>query len=242
MINAYPSIMAVNRYQTHKDYYRVGAVSAVSGGKTNTIRRMLDLPYEELAYKQFAQAAAKDVSQFVKSAQTVKQSAQTLITTSSNLTSNSTALPASSSAEDQQAALTQKIQDFIQTYNDFQDQLVGTPDLVNSAFLQGLEVAAKPLSLKQLGITKQDTGQLGLDVDTLVGQMKSQVSAVSTSLNHLTSFASSLVNTINRMQQLPSASFFQLSSSPLKPYGQYQSQLQSYLPVPMRGILLDAKM
>ena len=38
MINAYPSVLAVNRYQTHKDYYRVSAVSAVTGGKSNTIR------------------------------------------------------------------------------------------------------------------------------------------------------------------------------------------------------------
>lgn len=223
MINAYPSVMAVNRYQTHKDYYRVGAVSAVSGGKSNTIRRMLDLPYEQLSYKQYAQTAAKDVAGFVQSTQSLKQSAQTLVNTS-------------------QPNITQNIQKFIYTYNELQDQLEDSPDYVSHALLQGLEGAADPNSLHDLGITKQDDGKLILQADVLEGQLKQPNGIDHKSLLNLTSFASSLVSNIDHLQQLPSASLFQLSSSPLNPYGQYQSQLGAYLPVPMRGLLLDAKM
>lgn len=240
MINAYPSVMAVNRYQTHKDYYRVGSVSAVSGGKSNTIRRMLDLPYEGLAYKQFAQTAAKDVAGFVQSAQNVKQSAQTLVNTSLASSTNS---PADSMPpKESQNNITQRIQDFIHTYNKLQDQLGDSPNYVNHALLQGLEGAAKPNTLHDLGITKQDDRKLIFQADVLEGQLKQTNGIDRKSLLNLTSFASSLVSSIDRLQQLPSVSLFQLSSSPLKPYGQYQSQLGAYLPVPMRGLLLDAKM
>ncbi|KRF09588.1 hypothetical protein ASG89_15315 [Paenibacillus sp. Soil766] len=231
MINAYPSVMAVNRYQTHKDYYRVGAVSAVNGGKSNTIRRMLDLPYEQLAYKQFAQTAAKDVAGLVQSTQNVKLSAQTLVnTTAFNLTKES------------HTDITQNLQTFVHTYNELQDQLGDAPDYVSHALLQGLEGAAKPSTLHDLGITKSDTGKLTLQPEVLEKQLNQPSGINRTSLFDLANFASSLVGSIDRLQQLPSVSLFQLSSSPLKPYGQYQSQLEAYLPVPMRGILLDAKM
>jgi hypothetical protein len=237
MINAYPNVMAVSRYQTHKDYARVGAVSAVSGGKSNTIRRMLDLPFEQLAYKQFAQTAAKDVADLVQSTQTVKQSAQTLVNTT--LTANSSSDTVQT--DDSPSSITEKIKNFVHTYNKFQDQLGEAPDYVSHTLLQSLEGAAKPYSLQELGITKQEDGKLSLQADVLANQMN-QVDAIPNSLKNLNRLAGSLVNTIDRMQQLPSSSLFQLSSSPLRPYGQYQSQLAAYLPVPMRGLLLDAKM
>ncbi|MNY12964.1 hypothetical protein D3C86_1460720 [compost metagenome] len=189
--------MAVNRYQTHKDYFRVGSVSAVSGGKSTTIRRTLDLPYEQLAYKQFAQNAAKDVAGVVQSTENVKQSAQSLVNT--NVTS--------------QTNITQKVQDFIHTYHTWQDQLEDSPDYISHPQLQDLEK-----------------------------QLKQPDELDRKSLMNLTSFAGSLANRIDRLQQLPSASMFELSASPLNPYSQYQSQLSAYLPVPMRGLLVDAKM
>ncbi|CAH1209926.1 hypothetical protein PAECIP111891_03443 [Paenibacillus allorhizoplanae] len=231
MINAYPSVMAVNRYQTHKDYYRVGAVSAVTGGKSNTIRRMLDLPYEQLAYKQFAQRAAKDVAGLVQSTETVKQSAQTLVNTT-----------AYAPTKELQADITQNLQTFIHTYNELQDQLGDSPDYVSHALLQSLERAAKSGTLHDLGITKSDNGKLMLQPEVLEKQLNQPGGIHPKSLLDLTNFASSLVSRIDRLQQLPSVSLFQLSASPLKPFGQYQSQLEAYLPVPMRGILLDAKM
>ncbi|WNR45524.1 hypothetical protein [Paenibacillus roseipurpureus] len=239
MINAYPSVMAVNRYQTHKDYYRVSAVSAVSGGKSNTIRRILDLPYEELAYKQFAQSAAKDVAGFISSAQLVKNSAQSVNT---RLAASSTGFNQSLASEDQSPPITETIQQFVDTYNNFQDQLGDAPDYISHGLLQGLEGVAKPFSLQALGITKQENGKLSLQADVLAGQVSQPASEVATSLNNLASLAGTMMNTISRLQQLPSASLFQLAESPLKPYGQYRSQLQAYLPIPMRGLLLDAKM
>ena len=231
MINAYPSVMAVNRYQTHKDYYRVGAVSAVSGGKSTTIRRMLDLPYEQLAYKQFAQTAAKDVAGLVQSTNNVKQSAQTLV--------NATAL---TRLNESQSDITQNLQTFIQTYNELQDQLGDSPDYVSQALLQSLEGAAKPSTLHDLGITTSDDGKLTLQPEALEKQLIPPNGLLGKSLLSLTNFASSLVNHIDRLHELPSVSLFQLSTSPLKPYGQYQSRLEAYLPVPMRGLLLDAKL
>lgn len=231
MINAYPSVMAVNRYQTHKDYYRVGAVSAVSGGKSTTIRRMLDLPYEQLAYKQFAQTAAKDVAGIVQSANNVKQSAQTLVKTT-----------AFTPPIESQSDITENLQAFIQTYNELQDQLGDSPDYVSHALLQNLEGAAKPSTLRDLGITTSDNGKLTLQPEALAKQPNQPSGILGKSLLDLTNFASSLVSRIDLLQQQPSVSLFQLSSSPLKPYGQYQSRLEAYLPVPMRGILLDTKL
>ncbi|MDR6554179.1 hypothetical protein [Paenibacillus qinlingensis] len=237
MINAYPSVMAVNRYQTHKDYYRVGAVSGVAGGKTTTIRRMLDLPFEQLAYKQFAKTAAKDVANFVQTADNVKRSAQSLVHSTLAPTMNTHELSEASSAN-----IADNIQTFIHTYNDLQDQLGDSPDYVSHALLLGLEGAAGSTTLHDLGISKNTEGKLVLQADVLEEQRKQPIGMDRQNLLTLNKFASSLVSNIDRLLQQPAVSLFQLSDSPLQPYGQYQSQLRTYLPVPIRGLLLDTKM
>lgn len=194
MIYAYPPNRALDSYQTHKDYYRVSAVSRVSGGKSITIRRPLDMPFEELAYKQFAQSAAKGVAGFVQNAQSVKRSAQTLVESRLHAIAQPTT-PLSKEASSE--SIIEPIRQFVDTYNDFQDNLRESPEYLNHSLLLGLEQAAKPYSLKDIGISQQ---------------------------------------------QLPSASLFQMSRSALQPYGQYRSQLQAYLPVPMSGLLLDLQM
>ncbi|MDQ0901816.1 MULTISPECIES: hypothetical protein [unclassified Paenibacillus] len=239
MIYAYPPIMALNSYQTHKDYYRVSAVSGITGGKSNTIRRQLDMPFEELAYKQHAQSAAKGVAEFVQSSQNVKQSAQSLV---------ESRLPAIAykattlSSENDSESIIEPIRQFVHTYNEFQDSLRDSPEYLNRSLLIGLEQAAKPYSLKEIGITKLDNGSLKLQEDELQDQIKNHSSSTLKSLGSLTNFAVTLSNSIGQLQQLPSESLFQMSRSQLKPYGQYRSHLQSYLPVPMSGLLLDVQM
>jgi flagellar capping protein FliD len=231
--------MALNSYQTHKDYYRVSAVSGITGGKSNTIRRPLDMPFEELAYKQHAQSAAKGVAEFVQSSQNVKQSAQSLV---------ESRLPAIAymatnlSSENDSESIIEPIRQFVHTYNEFQDSLRDSPEYLNRSLLIGLEQAAKPYSLKEIGITKLDNGSLELQEDELQDQIKNHSSSTLKSLGSLTNFAATLSNSIGQLQQLPSESLFQMSRSQLKPYGQYRSHLQSYLPVPMSGLLLDVQM
>jgi hypothetical protein len=142
MINAYP-ITALISYQTHKDYYRVSKVSAITGGKTSTSRQPLDLSYDQSAYKQLAKSAAKGLTGFVQSAQNVKQSAQTLVESQLPLVRNQVSFPAESMDN---KAVTKPIREF------------------------------------------------------------------------------------------------QTEHSPLKPYGQYRSKLQAYLPVQMNGLLLDQRL
>ncbi|WP_261304517.1 hypothetical protein [Paenibacillus andongensis] len=239
MIYAYPPITALNSYQTHKDYYRVSAVSGIAGGKSSTIRRPLDMPFAELAYKQHAQSAAKDVAEFVQSAQNVKQSAQSLV--ESRLPAIAfKAAPLSSEADSE--SIIEPIRQFVHTYNEFQDSLRDSPEYLNRSLLIGLEQAAKPYSLKEIGITKLDDGSLELQEDELQDQIKNHSSSALKSLGSITNFAASLSNSIGQLQQLPSESLFQMSRSQLKPYGQYRSQLQAYLPVPMSGLLLDIQM
>ncbi|MGO4268905.1 hypothetical protein AB4Z22_03505 [Paenibacillus sp. TAF58] len=239
MIYAYPPITALNSYQTNKDYYRVSAVSGISGGKSSTIRRPLDMPFAELAYKQHAQSAAKGVAEFVQSAQNVKQSAQALL--ESRLPSIAyKAAPLASEADSE--SIIEPIRQFVHTYNEFQDSLRDSPEYLNRSLLMGLEQAAKPYSLKEIGITKLDDGSLKLQEDELQDQIKNHSGSTLKSLGSITNFAASLSNSIGQLQQLPSESLFQMSRSQLKPYGQYRSQLQAYLPVPMSGLLLDIQM
>ncbi|GGA06967.1 hypothetical protein GCM10008018_61000 [Paenibacillus marchantiophytorum] len=239
MINAYPPITAISSYQTHKDYYRVSAVRATSGGKSTTIRESLNMPFEGLPYKQFAQKAAKGVAGFVQSAQVVKQSAQSLM----NARLSAAAFPATSNLADADSeAILEPIRQFVDTYNEFQNSLKSSPEYLNRSLLNGFEQAAKPYSLQEIGITKLDDGTLQLAEDELHNQLISPSGSLRRSLGSMTSFAASLANSLGQLQQLPSESLFQLSSSPLKPYGQYRAQLQAYLPVPMSGLLLDAQM
>lgn len=239
MIYAYPPNRALDSYQTHKDYYRVSAVSRVSGGKSNTIRRPLDMPFEELAYKQFAQSAAKDVAGFVQNAQSVKRSAQTLVESRLHAIAQPTT-PLSKEASSE--SIIEPLRQFVDTYNEFQDNLRESPEYLNRSLLLGLEQAAKPYSLKQIGISKLDDGSLEIHEEELQDQIKNHFGTTQKSLDSITSFAASLANAIGQLQQLPSASLFQMSRSELKPYGQYRSQLQAYLPVPMNGLLLDIQM
>lgn len=201
MIYAYPPIMALNSYQTHKDYYRVSAVSGIAGGKSNTIRRPLDMPFAELAYE---------------------------------------STPLSSEANSE--SIIKPIREFINTYNDFQNGLRDSPEYLNRSLLIELEQAAKPYSLNEIGITKLDNGGLQLQEEVLQDQIKNHFSSTLKSLCSITNFAATLSNSISHLQQLPSESLFQMSRSQLKPYGQYRSQLQAYLPVPMSGLLLDIQM
>lgn len=238
MIYAYPPIMALNSYQTHKDYYRVSAVSGIAGGKSSTIRRPPDMPFEELAYKQHAQSAAKGVAEFIQSAQNVKQSAQSLVETRLPAMANS----AESLSSEDSESITQTIRQFVDTYNEFQISLRDSPEYLNRSLFIGLEQAAKPYSLQEIGITKLDDGNLELKEDDLQDQIKNHFGSIGKSLGSITNFAATLTNTIGQLQQLPSESLFQMSRSQLKPYGQYRSQLQAYLPVPMSGLLLDIQM
>ncbi|SDO81967.1 hypothetical protein SAMN04487897_12357 [Paenibacillus sp. yr247] len=239
MIYAYPPIMAVNSYQTHKDYYRVSAVRSIAGGKSSTIRQPLDRSFEGSTYQQFAQSAAKSMAGFIQSAQSVKQSALALMESRLPAISSPTT-PLSAEADSE--SITQPIRQFIDTYNEFQTSLRDSPEYLNRSLLLGIEHAAKPYSLKELGITTLDNGSLELQEDTLQDQLKNHFDSLRKSLGTITSFAASLANTLGHLQQLPSDSLFQMSRSQLKPYGQYRSQLQAYLPVPMNGLLLDTQM
>ncbi|OPH56153.1 hypothetical protein BC351_28700 [Paenibacillus ferrarius] len=239
MINAYLPIMAVNSYQTHKDYYRVSAVRGVSGGNSTTIKGSLNMPYEGLPYKQFAQKAAQDVAGFIQSAQVVKQSAQSLVNTRLPALS---AFTASYLEETDSKAVKEPIRQFVDTYNAFQHSLSNSPEYLNRSLLNGLEQAAKPYSLQELGITQLDDGTLELNEEELDQQIHHSTGSLRKSLGSITGFATSLANSLGQLQELPAESLFQLSSSQLKPYGQYRAKLQAYLPVPMSGLLLDAQM
>jgi hypothetical protein len=239
MIHAYPPITALNSYQTHKDYYRVSAVRGIAGGKSSTIRQRLDMPFEGLAYKQFAKSAAKGMAGFVQSAQSVKQFAQALVDSRFPAISNGVTPPLT---EADTETITQPIRQFVDTYNEFQNSLRDSPEYLNRSLLLGLEQAAKPYSLKEIGITKLDDGSLELQESELQDQIKNHFGSLRKSLSSMTNFAASLANMLGQLEQLPSESLFQMSRSQLKPYSQYRSQLQAYLPVPMSGLLLDTQM
>ncbi|MDU0202951.1 MULTISPECIES: hypothetical protein [Paenibacillus] len=228
MIYAYPPITAVNSYQTHKDYYRVSGIRGIAGGKSTTIREQLNLPYEGSPYQKIAKAAAQNVAGFVQTAQNAKLTAQSLVQ----------ARPGDNNRE----TILEPIREFVDTYNELQTSLRESPAYMNRSLLAGLEQAAKPYSLKEIGIDKLDDGSLEFQEQELQGQVNSLSSSFRKSLDSLTSFASTLANNLGQLQQVPSEALFQMSHSDLKPYGQYRSKLQAYLPVPMRGLLLDTQM
>ncbi|MGG1519252.1 hypothetical protein ABE504_27895 [Paenibacillus oryzisoli] len=231
MINAYPPIQAVSSYQTHKDYYRVSAVSRTAGGQSSTIRRAMDLPYEKLPYKHYAQTAAKSVSNVLASAQNVQQSAATLVR----------------AGDERQPETNRDIQEtvhhFIDSYNDLQDELGQAGGEVSHALLRGLERAAQPYLLGDIGITEQEDGKLTLEPELLEAGRDAALRAdAGSAISRVTSFAASMAKRLDQLQQMPAAALLQLSASPLKPYGQYRAKLDAYLPVPLRGMLLDARM
>lgn len=228
MIYAYPPITAVNSYQTHKDYYRVSGVRGIAGGKSTTIGLPLNLPYEGSPYQKIAKSAAKSVAGFVQTTQNAKQSAQSLVK----------ARPGDNNRE----TILEHIREFVDTYNELQTSLRESPAYMNRSLLGGLEQVAKPYSLKEIGINKLGNGNLELQEDKLQDQVNSLSGSFRKSLGNLTSFAATLANSLGQLQQVPTEALFQMSQSDLKPYGQYRSKLQAYLPVPMRGLLLDTQM
>ncbi|MEW9700572.1 hypothetical protein [Paenibacillus sp. SI8] len=236
MINAYP-ITAIKSYKTHKDYYNVSAVRGVSGSRSNTTRQPLDLPYDRSAYKQLVQSAAEGLAGLVQSASTVKQSAQSLVYSRAAFMQDRDS-SFTEGAEGENTA----IRDFIDAYNTFQDNLRETPEYLNRSLLKGLEQAAKPYSLTDLGISEQADGTLQLQEGQLQKQAAERNNPIQTSLGNIKNLAASLSTSLGQLTQLPSEALFQLANSPLKPYRQYRSKLQSYLPVPMSGLLLDRRL
>ncbi|NEW09828.1 hypothetical protein GK047_28315 [Paenibacillus sp. SYP-B3998] len=240
MINPYPCpIAALNSYQTNKDYYRVSRVSAITGGKTSTSRAPLNRPYEQSAYKQLAESTAKGLAGFLHAAQNVKQTAQTLAGSSFSITQRQ---DASLSENADSEAATQPIQEFVDAYNTFQKDLRETPEYLNRSLLRGLEQAAKPYALNELGISELADGTLELQKAELRKQIKERSDQAQISLGNIKSFAASFSTGLGQLDQFPSEALFQMASSSLKPYGQYRSKLQAYLPVPMSGLLLDQRM
>ncbi|MFD0696053.1 hypothetical protein ACFQZT_18440 [Paenibacillus sp. GCM10027628] len=229
MINAYP-ITAIQSYQTHKDYYRVSAVRSVAGSRTSTSRQPLDLPYDRSAYKRLAQRTAQELAGLVQSAQNVKQSVRAMAESRLPLTQPET------------KTITKPIQAFVDAYNAFQDQLRDSPDYLKRSILNGQVQAAQPHALEGSGISELADGRLEVQMDELKKQVTQRNDLANKSLGSIANFAESLSGQLERLEQLPTEALFQMNRSPLKPYGQYRSKLQAYLPVPMSGLLLDRRM
>ncbi|MBD0383566.1 hypothetical protein [Paenibacillus sedimenti] len=117
-------------------------------------------------------------------------------------------------------SITEPIRAFIHAYHTFQDQLRESPEYL---------------------IAELDDSSLEVQVDELKEQMESRDGLTNKSLGNIIGFAESLSSQLGRLEQLPTETLFQMHRSPLKPYGQYRSQLQAYLPVPMNGLLLDQR-
>ncbi|MBP1962667.1 hypothetical protein [Paenibacillus aceris] len=126
MIYAYPPIMAVKSYQTHKDYYRVSGVRGIAGGKSTTIRVPLDLPSEGSPYQKFAKAAAKSEAGFVQTANSITNpSAQSVVG----------AKPADNNREN----ILEPTRQYIHTHNELQTSLRKSPAYITrklQAYLQ----------------------------------------------------------------------------------------------------------
>lgn len=126
MIYAYPPIMAVKSYQTHKDYYRVSGVRGIAGGKSTTIRVPLDLPFEGSPYQKFAKSATKSEAGVVQTAQSNnKASAQ----------SAAGAKPADNNREN----ILESTRQFVNTHNELQTSLRKSPAYITrklQAYLQ----------------------------------------------------------------------------------------------------------
>jgi flagellar capping protein FliD len=139
-------------------------------------------------------------------------------------------------------AIVQPIKKLIDEYNEFQQKLSNSPDFLNRSMIQGLGRAASPLDLNELGISEDSQGALLLDESKLKKQVIEQYERISKSLGSVNGLASGLAHSFATMEELPAQALFQLDASALKSYGQYKSQLQAYLPVPMNGLLLDRMM
>lgn len=122
------------------------------------------------------------------------------------------------------------IKELILTYNQFQQTLHDTPGYLNRSVVQSLEQSAKPQTLDQLGISENSDGTLTLDEITFKQQLTDHYADVKRSISGVSGLASSLSQSFGRLDQLPSETLFQ------------QSQLKSYLPLPMTGLLLDRVM
>ena len=140
------------------------------------------------------------------------------------------------------SAIVKPIEQLISVYNQFQSRLQTVPAYLNRSLVQGLERAAMPYSLENLHITERADGMLHIQVDDLKQQLTNNNRELKDSISRIQQLASGLANSFGKLEELPAQSLFQLDSSSLQPYSHYQSQLHSYLPVPMNGLLLDHRM
>jgi flagellar hook-associated protein 2 len=139
-------------------------------------------------------------------------------------------------------AIAAPIKQLVREYNQFQQHLHSAPGYLNRSLVQSLEHAAKPHTLEQLGLTEKADGTLSFNEAEFKQQVTDHYSDMKKSLIGVGGLASSLSRSFGRLDQMPSQALLNLDGSSLKSYSLYQSQMQTYLPLPMNGLLLDRAM
>ncbi|UJF32411.1 hypothetical protein [Paenibacillus hexagrammi] len=230
MITAYP-LAIINSYKTNKDYYKVSSVRSVSGSPGKS-RQFLNLPYDQTAYKQLVKQAAQDTADLVRSADDAKQSAKAWLQASSRF--------APDSSEDTNE-LIKPLRQFVSSFNKLQENLNQSGGQVNLTLAKGIDQAAKLYLAQGPGISPDENGALQLHEDEFKKLVADGLSDIKKRLKGVSNFASLLGSTMDSLEQLPSEGLFQVENSPLQTYTQYRRQ-KGYLPVPMKGLLLDTRM
>ncbi|WP_165452844.1 flagellar filament capping protein FliD [Paenibacillus thalictri] len=134
-----------------------------------------------------------------------------------------------------------QVQSLLQGYNGFQSAAAKNAGLLNSAMLQGWQRSLNDANMDRLGIVKQADGTLKLDEAKLTDHFERDAAGVIRSLTGLSGVATGLGQAAERLQALPPEALLNKGSSQYKSFTNYgfAGALQSYLPVPMTGLLFN---
>ncbi|WP_248928204.1 flagellar filament capping protein FliD [Paenibacillus hamazuiensis] len=139
-------------------------------------------------------------------------------------------------------AIVKQVQNLIASYNEFQMTAKNVNGWINGTATRGFQQTVSIFTLGTLGIAKQADGTLMLDEEDLKRGIVEDFNGVKRSLSGLGGLAAGLAKAAERLQEMPPEAMLNKRSPIFRGYMNYSfaGSLQSYMPVPMTGLLLNS--
>jgi hypothetical protein len=179
-------------------------------------------------YIRQAQSAAQDIASVLTAAQKLKQTSD-----HARLTDESEKFGQS------------ELQELIDQYNGLLSAVNESTPPMKNGNIQPMMSQLEGIPLNELGIIQQPDGLLMLDADTLDRQASNEMNPSQDRIHGLSLFALAVKGAADRFLAQPSEQLLDRQQGLFQVFANYHhihgsSQLRTYLPVPMTGLLLNS--
>lgn len=185
------------------------------------------MPWPQYRFEQFAKKTSADLANVINAADRAKQSAETAKQTAA------AAAPAD---------LVEAAEAAVEGYNQLSAALSNAGSLLKPATRKWM--SRLPFDeLERIGIARQSDGTLRIDSDRLAEQAKQQPKAFAETLRGSGGFADQLAAAVDHLRSLSASSLIDQQQADYRSLSSYTvsagGSLQTYLSVPLTGVLLD---